>query len=164
MDREILAERFEADRARLEGVAYRILGAHSEAEDAVQEAWLRLNRSNVEDVANLSGWLTTVVGRVCLDMLRSRKSRAEAPLAQDGEFIAGGEEPEGQAVLAESVGEAMATVLETLAPAERVAFVLHDVFGVSFDEIAEVVGRPPSAASKIACLGCLGVLTASDLR
>lgn len=162
MDREMLVERFEADRARLETVAFRILGGHAEAEDAVQEAWIRLNRANADDVANLSGWLTTVVGRVCLDMLRSRKSRAEAPLAQDGDFIADGEEPEGEAVLAESVGEAMVTVVEALAPAERVAFVLHDVFGVSFDEIAEVVGRTPAAARQLASRGRRRVQTAPD--
>jgi RNA polymerase sigma-70 factor (ECF subfamily) len=148
-----LAERFEADRARLQAVAYRLLGSAGEADDAVQEAWLRLSRSDTADIENLSGWLTTVVSRVCLDMLRSRRSRREEPLAPEIEFIPDAVNPEHEAVLAESVGMAMLTVLQRLAPAERVAFVLHDVFGVSFDEIAEIVGRSPVAARQLASRG-----------
>jgi RNA polymerase sigma-70 factor (ECF subfamily) len=150
MDGEWLAERFEADRTRLQAVAYRLLGSASEADDAVQEAWLRLSRSDTREVQNLSGWLTTVVARVCLDMLRSRRSRREEPLTLDGELIPDAADPEREAVLAESVGLAMLAVLQRLAPAERVAFVLHDVFGVSFDEIAGIVGRSPVAARQLA--------------
>ena len=153
MDGELLAERFEADRARLQAVAYRLLGSAGEADDAVQEAWLRLSRSDTSEVENLSGWLTTVVGRVCLDMLRSRRSRREEPLAQDGELIPDAADLEHEAVLAESVGLAMQAVIERLAPAERVAFVLHDVFGVSFDEIGGIVGRSPVAARQLASRG-----------
>ena len=153
MDENLLADRFEADRSRLRSVAYRLLGSASEADDAVQEAWLRLSRSDTSDVANLSSWLTTVVARVCLDMLRSRRSRRETPLANDGEFIPDAADPEGEAVLAESVGLAMLAVLQRLPPAERVAFVLHDVFGVSFDEIAGIVGRSPVAARQLASRG-----------
>ena len=150
MDGEWLAERFEADRPRLQAVAYRLLGSASEADDAVQEAWLRLSRSDTSEVENLSGWLTTVVARVCLDMLRSRRSRREQPLALDGAFIPDAADPEREAMLAVSVGLAMQTVLQRLAPAERVAFVLHDVFGVSFEEIAGIVGRSPVAARQLA--------------
>lgn len=150
---EWLAERFEADRTRLQGVAYRLLGSASEADDAVQEAWLRLSRSDTSEVENLSGWLTTVVARVCLDMLRSRRSRREEALALDGEFIADAADPEREAMLAESVGLAMLAVLQRLAPAERVAFVLHDVFGVSFAEIGDIVGRSPAAARQLASRG-----------
>lgn len=153
MDSESLAERFEADRARLLAVAYRLLGSASEADDAVQEAWLRLSRAGASDVASLSGWLTTVVSRVCLDMLRSRRSRREEPLTPEGELIPDAASPEGEAVLAESVGLAMLSVLQRLAPAERVAFVLHDVFGVPFEEIAGIVGRTPSAARQLASRG-----------
>lgn len=153
MDHEWLADRFEAERTRLRAVAYRLLGSASEADDAVQEAWLRLSRTDTSEVENLSGWLTTVVARVCLDMLRSRRSRREEPLALDGESIPGSADPEGEAVLAESVGLAMLAVLQRLAPAERVAFVLHDVFGVSFDEIAGIVGRSPVAARQLASRG-----------
>src|ERR671922_1113222 len=153
MDGEWLAERFEADRTRLQAVAYRLLGSASEADDAVQEVWLRLSRSDTSEVENLSGWLTTVVARVCLDMLRSRRSRREEPLALDGEFIPDAADPEREAMLAESVGLAMLAVLQRLAPAERVAFVLHDVFGVSFDEIAAIVGRSPLAARQLASRG-----------
>jgi RNA polymerase sigma factor (sigma-70 family) len=162
MDGELLAERFEADRARLQAVAYRLLGSASEADDAVQEAWLRLSRSDTGEVENLSGWLTTVVSRVCLDMLRSRRSRREQPLAQDGEFIPNAADPEREAVLAESVGLAMLAVLQRLAPAERVAFVLHDVFGVSFEEIAGIVGRSPVAARQLASRGRRRVQGASE--
>jgi RNA polymerase sigma factor (sigma-70 family) len=153
MDDKWLAERFEADRTRLQTVAYRLLGSTSEADDAVQETWLRLSRSDTSEVENLSGWLTTVVARVCLDMLRSHRSRREEPLAMDGEFIPGAADPEREALLAESVGMAMLAVLQRLAPAERVAFVLHDVFGVSFDEIAGIVGRSPVAARQLASRG-----------
>lgn len=153
MDGEWLAQRFETDRTRLRAVAYRLLGSASEADDAVQEAWLRLSRSDTSEVENLSGWLTTVVSRVCLDMLRSRRARREESLALDGEFISDAADPESEAMLAESVGLAMLAVLERLAPAERVAFVLHDVFGVSFDEIGGIVGRSPVAARQLASRG-----------
>ncbi len=162
MDGEWLAERFEADRARLQAVAYRLLGSAGEADDAVQEAWLRLSRSDTSAVENLSGWLTTVVARICLDMLRSRRSRREEPLALDGDFIPDAADPEREAVLAESVGLAMLTVLQRLAPAERVAFVLHDVFGVSFDEIAGIVGRSPLAVRQLASRGRRRVQGASE--
>jgi RNA polymerase sigma-70 factor (ECF subfamily) len=162
MDGEWLAERFETDRARLLAVAYRLLGSASEADDAVQEAWLRLSRADPSEVENLSGWLTTVVARVCLDMLRSRRSRREEPLAQDGDFSPDAADPEREAVLAESVGLAMVALLQRLAPAERVAFVLHDVFGVSFDEIAGIVGRSPVAARQLASRGRRRVQGASE--
>ncbi len=150
MSDEWLAERFEADRGRLQAVAYRLLGSATEADDAVQEAWLRLSRSDTSEVENLSGWLTTVVSRLCLDMLRSRRTRREEPLGPGDEVIPDVADPEREAMLAESVGVAMLAVLERLAPAERVAFVLHDVFGVSFDEIADIVGRSPVAARQLA--------------
>jgi RNA polymerase sigma factor (sigma-70 family) len=153
MDDEWLAERFEAERTRLQAVAYRLLGSASEADDAVQEAWLRLSRADTSEVANLSGWLTTVVARVCLDMLRSRRSRREQPLALDGEFMPDAADPEREALLAESVGLALLAVLQRLVPAERVAFVLHDVFGVSFEEIAGIVGRSPVANRQLASRG-----------
>jgi RNA polymerase sigma factor (sigma-70 family) len=149
-----LAERFEANRTRLRAVAYRMLGSLSEADDALQESWLHLSRADTRRVANLGGWLTTVVARVCLDMLRSRKSRREEPLgAHVPEPIvsrADGVDPEHEALLGDSVGLALLVVLETLAPAERVAFVLHDMFGVPFDEIAAIVGRSPPAARQLA--------------
>ena len=149
-----LAERFEANRTHLRAVAYRMLGSLSEADDAVQEAWLRLSRSDTSVVENLGGWLTTVVARVCLDMLRSRKSRREEPLgAPLPDPIVGredGTDPEHEALLADSVGLALLVVLETLAPAERLAFVLHDMFAVPFDEIAPIVGRSPAAARQLA--------------
>jgi RNA polymerase sigma-70 factor, ECF subfamily len=155
MDEEdLLAERFEANRTHLRKVAYRILGSLSEADDAVQEAWLRLGRSGANEVDNLGGWLTTVVARVCLDMLRSRKSRREEPLdVTPSGAVTGGEaamDPEHEAVLTDSVGLALLVVLETLAPAERLAFVLHDLFAVPFDEIAPIVGRTPEAARQLA--------------
>ena len=168
MDGEWLAERFEADRARLQAVAYRLLGSTGEADDAVQEAWLRLSRADTSEVSNLRGWLTTVVARVCLDTLRSRRSRREEPLAQEGEFITEGgvgpdaADPEHEAMLAESVGLAMQAVLQRLAPAERVAFVLHDVLGGSFDEIAGIVGRSPLAARQLASRGRRRVQGASE--
>jgi RNA polymerase sigma factor (sigma-70 family) len=156
-EHEGLAERFEANRTRLRTVAYRMLGSLSEADDAVQEAWLRLSRSDTSSVENLGGWLTTVVARVCLDMLRSRKSRREEPLevlaAGVPEPIMSSEEgtdPEHEALLADSVGLALLVVLETLTPLERLAFVLHDLFGMPFDEIAPIVGRSPTAARQLA--------------
>ena len=153
-EREWLAERFEASRGHLRTVAYRMLGSPSEADDAVQEAWLRLSRSGANGVENLDGWLTTVVARVCLDMLRSRKARREEPLLADAPGpVASGEDaadPEQQALLADSVGLALLVVLERLAPAERVAFVLHDMFNLPFDEIAPIVGRSPVAARQLA--------------
>jgi len=153
-DRDRLAERFEAHRPRLRAVAQRLLGSAAEADDAVQEAWLRLQRTDPDSVDNLGGWLTTVVARVCLDMLRARGSRREEPLegglpdrVVDARDRVG---PEEQALLAESVGPAMLVVLDTLAPAERVAFVLHDLFAVPFEEIAPLVGRSPVAARQLA--------------
>jgi RNA polymerase sigma factor (sigma-70 family) len=149
-----LAERFQTHRGHLQAVAYRMLGSLSEADDAIQEAWLRLSRSDTSEVENLRGWLTTVIARVCLDMLRSRKSRREEPL--DGpisEEIVNtkeGIDPEHEAIMAESVGLALLVVLDTLAPAERLAFVLHDMFAIPFDEIAPIVGRSPIAAKKLA--------------
>jgi RNA polymerase sigma factor (sigma-70 family) len=153
-ERDWLAERFEEHRSRLRAVAYRMLGSVSEADDAVQEAWLRLSRSDTSGVENLGGWLTTVVGRVCLDMLRSRKSRREEPIGPHiPEPILSSEngvDPEHEALLADSVGLALLVVLERLAPPERLAFVLHDMFGVPFDEIAPIVGRSPTAARQLA--------------
>jgi RNA polymerase sigma-70 factor (ECF subfamily) len=149
-----LAERFEADRSRLRSVGYRMLGSFTEADDAVQEAWIRASRAGADDVENLSGWLTTIVGRVCLDMLRSRTSRREeslddhvpdAVLGPDGDA-----DPERAAVEADSVGHALLVVLDTLAPAERLAFVLHDMFSVPFDEIAIVAGRSTAATRQLA--------------
>jgi RNA polymerase sigma-70 factor (ECF subfamily) len=149
-----LTERFEQDRPRLRGVAYRLLGSLSEAEDAVQEAWLRLNRVDAATVENLGGWLTTVVSRVSLDMLRSRKSRREEPIGAQAtapRFARGeGADPEGEAILADSVGVALLVVLDALTPAERLAFVLHDLFGMPFDEIGSIVGRSPAAAKQLA--------------
>jgi len=149
-----LAERFEANRDHLQAVAYRMLGSLGEADDAVQETWLRLSRSDPSGIENLGGWLTTVVARVCLDRLRSRRSRREDPLDADRpELILSREagiNPEHEALLADSVGLALLVVLETLAPAERLAFVLHDLFAVPFDEIAPIVGRSPTAARQLA--------------
>jgi RNA polymerase sigma-70 factor (ECF subfamily) len=149
-----LTERFEENRPRLRGVAYRMLGSLSEAEDAVQEAWLRLNRADAGAVENLGGWLTAVVSRVCLDMLRTRKSRREDPIGAQviGPSVVRGEgaDPEGEAVLADSVGVALLVVLDTLTPAERLAFVLHDLFAMPFDEIGSIVGRSPDAARQLA--------------
>ena len=146
---DVLAQRFEDSRPHLAAVAYRMLGSRAEADDAVQEAWLRLARTDVDGVDNLRGWLTTVVSRVCLDMLRSRTSRREDPLADD-ERVAPEAGPEGEAVLADSVGAALLVVLDTLAPAERLAFVLHDLFAMPFDEIGTVLGRSPAAARQLA--------------
>src|ERR671926_1522852 len=156
-EREWLAQRFEANRTHLRAVAYRMLGSLSEADDALQETWLRLSRSDTSDIENLDGWLTTVVARVCLDMLRSRKSRREEPLGvrvpDPIVSRADGIDPEREALLADSVGLALLVVLETLAPAERLAFVLHDMFAVPFDEIAPIVGRSPTAARQLASRG-----------
>jgi RNA polymerase sigma-70 factor, ECF subfamily len=155
-DDEFLAERFEEHRPHLRAVAYRMLGTLSEADDAVQEAWLRLSRSDADAIENLGGWLTTVVARVSLNVLRSRRSRREEPLDVDihvPEPIvsrADGVDPEHEALLADSVGLALLVVLETLDPAERLAFVLHDMFAVPFDEIAPMVGRTPTAARQLA--------------
>lgn len=162
MDGDWLAEQFEAERARLRAVAYRMLGSASEADDAVQEAWLRLSRADTTEVENLSGWLTTVVARVCLDVLRSRKSRREEPLTPEGELRSDAADPEHEALLAESVGSALLVVLQRLAPAERVAFVLHDLFGVSFEEIAGIVGRSPVAARQLASRARRRVQGAAD--
>jgi RNA polymerase sigma factor (sigma-70 family) len=153
--KEVIAEQFEANRAHLRSVAYRMLGSLSEADDAVQEAWLRLSRSDASGVHNLAGWLTTVVARVSLDMLRSRKAKAEQTLG-DGTVEpavakAGAvTDPEQEAILAESVGLALLVVLDTLAPAERLAFVLHDMFAVPFEEIAPIVGRSLDATRQLA--------------
>src|SRR6185436_10421835 len=152
-DRVRLAEEFEKHRAHLRAVAYRMLGSASEAEDAVQEGWIRLGRTDVNDVENLRAWLTTVVARVCLDMLRTRTSRREDPLdthVPDPVITRADENPESDAMLVDSVGLALLVVLETLEPAERLAFVLHDVFGMSFDEIAPIVDRSPVAARQLA--------------
>ena len=149
-----LAEQFEAHRIHLRAVAYRMLGSLSEADDAVQETWLRLSRSDTSGVDNLAGWLTTIVARVCLNMLQSRKSRREEPVGADlPDPVAGDEDgidPEHEALQADSVGLAMLVVLDTLAPAERLAFVLHDMFAVPFDEIAPIVERSPAAARQLA--------------
>ena len=145
---EFLATRFEESRGRLKQVAYRMLGSPSEADDAVQEAWLRVSRSGASGVENLGGWLTTVVARVCLDMLRSRKSRREEPLV--GREPDRASSPEHEVVLADSMGIALLVVLETLAPAERVAFVLHDMFDLPFVDIARIVDRSPAAARQLA--------------
>ncbi|WP_054308722.1 sigma-70 family RNA polymerase sigma factor [Mesorhizobium sp. 1M-11] len=154
-EKKILAGQFEANRGHLSAVAFRMLGSRSEAEDAVQEAWLRLNRTDVGDVENLGGWLRTVVARICLDMLRSRKLRREEPmgdvepgLPSDAETVS--YDPEYQIAMADSVGLAMLVVLETLGPAERVAFVLHDMFDLPFDDIAPIVGRTTDATRKLA--------------
>jgi RNA polymerase sigma factor (sigma-70 family) len=153
-ERDWLVDRFEQQRPRLRAVAYRMLGSLSEADDAVQEAWLRLSRADTSEVSNLAAWLTTVVARVCLNMLRSRQTRREEPLdvhvpdpvvsREDGL------DPEQQALLAEGVGLALLVVLEMLAPAERLAFVLHDMFAVPFEEIASILGRSPAAARQLA--------------
>ena len=149
-----LTEQFEVSRPRLRAVAYRMLGSHAEADDAVQEAWLHLARDDRSDVENLGGWLTTVVSRVCLDRLRSRKSRREDPAGAQppdlDRWADRDEDPEHQALTADSVGAALLVVLDLLAPAERVAFVLHDVFAVPFDEIADIVGRSPEATRQLA--------------
>jgi RNA polymerase sigma factor (sigma-70 family) len=153
-ERDWLADRFEEHRTRLRAVAYRMLGSLSEADDAVQEAWLRLSRSDAREIENLAGWLTTVVARISLNMLRSRASRREEPfevrLPEPIIDPADGTDPEHEALLADAVGLALLVVLETLTPAERLAFVLHDMFGVPFDQIAEIVDRSPEAARQLA--------------
>jgi len=153
-EREWVAEEFEGARPQLRAVAYRMLGSVSEAEDAVQEAWLRLSRSEAGEIENLRGWLTTAVGRVCLDALRTRRARREEPLGTwlPEPVVSIGDEadPEDEALVAESVGLALLVVLETLSPAERLSFVLHDMFAVPFDEIAEIVGRSPDATRQLA--------------
>src|ERR671931_408308 len=153
-ERDWLAERFEGHRSRLRGVAYRMLGSVSEADDAVQEAWLRLSRSDADAIENLGAWLTTVVGRVSLNMLRSRHADREEPLGvhvpEPIVDSADGTDPQHEAVLADSLGLALLVVLETLSPAERLAFVLHDMFAVPFDDIARIVDRSPEAARQLA--------------
>ena len=153
-EQDWLAERFAAERPQLRAVAYRMLGSLTDADDAVQEAWIRLSRSDPNAIENLGAWLTTVVGRVCLDMLRTRRSRREEPLdARMPEPIVSspdGPDPEQEALLADSVGLALLVVLDTLTPAERLAFVLHDMFGVPFDEIGPIVGRSSTAARQLA--------------
>src|SRR3954449_620842 len=153
-DQDWLADRFEANRSHLRGVAYRMLGSVTEADDAVQEAWIRLSRTDTSQVENLRAWLTTVVGRVCLNVLRARATRREASLETHlPEPVLSSEDgidPEQEALLGDSVGLAMLVVLDSLTPAERVAFVLHDVFGVPFDEIGPIVGRTPAAARQLA--------------
>ncbi|MEV7414647.1 RNA polymerase sigma factor SigJ [Streptomyces sp. NPDC089919] len=157
-DSEYLAARFEENRAHLRAVAYRMLGSLTEAEDAVQEAWIRLDRTDTSDVENLGGWLTTVVGRVCLDQLRARKARREESVESFPERLPdpvvaqdrGHADPEQEVLLADSVGFALLVVLEQLAPAERLAFVLHDMFGVPFEEIAPIVERTPATTRQLA--------------
>jgi RNA polymerase sigma-70 factor, ECF subfamily len=154
MDELALADRFDRERPRLRAVAYRILGSLSDADDAVQETWLRLQRTGAGEIDNLAGWLTTVVARICLNIVRARSTRGEQPL--DG-FVpeplvspATGEDPEYEALLSDAVGVALQVVLDTIAPAERVAFVLHDMFAVPFDEIASLLDRSPQAARQLA--------------
>jgi RNA polymerase sigma factor (sigma-70 family) len=156
-EQDRLAERFETQRTQLRAVAYRMLGSLSEADDAVQEAWLRLSRTDASGIENLPAWLRTVVSRVCLDMLRARTARREEPVGQhlpeevwDERGTDEGGEPEQQALLAESVGRALLVVLDRLAPAERIAFVLHDTFAVPFDQIAQIVERTPVTTKKLA--------------
>src|ERR1039458_4460962 len=153
-ERDWLAERFEENRTHLRAVAYRMLGSLSEADDAVQESWLRLSRSDASVIENLAGWLTTVVARVSLDMLRSREARREEPLGArtPDPIVSLGDRlgPEHEALVADSVGLALLVVLQMLAPAQRLAFVLHDMFAVPFDEIAPIVGRSPTAARQLA--------------
>jgi RNA polymerase sigma factor (sigma-70 family) len=148
---DVLAERFEAHRARLRAVAYQTLGLASEADDAVQETWLRLSRANAGDIENLGGWLTTVTARVCLNMLQARREMPMGMhLADAAVSDADGADPEREALLADSLGPALLVILHTLAPAERLAFVLHDMFAVPFDDIAPIVGRSPAAARQLA--------------
>jgi RNA polymerase sigma-70 factor (ECF subfamily) len=153
-ENEWLADRFETHRDHLRAVAFRMLGSQAEADDAVQEAWIRLSRSDADDIDNLGGWLTTVVSRVSLDMLRSRAARREEPAdahpAEPTERTPATGDPEHEAVLADSVGSALLVVLDTLTPAERLTFVLHDMFAVPFDEIGTIIGRSPNAAKQLA--------------
>ncbi|WP_327009005.1 sigma-70 family RNA polymerase sigma factor [Dactylosporangium sp. NBC_01737] len=157
-DSDRLAARFEEHRGHLLGVAYRMLGSRTEADDAVQEAWLRLSRADHAAVDNLGGWLTTVVGRICLDMLRSRKARPDDFVAPPAPV-----DPEQEALLADDVGLAMLVVLDTLTPAERLAFVLHDLFAVPFEDVATVVGRSPAAARQLASRARRRVQGVSDV-
>src|SRR4051812_177354 len=153
-DRDALAEQFEAHRAHLRAVAQRMLGSAAEADDALQEAWIRTARADTSDVENLGGWLTTVVSRVCLTMLDTRRRRREDALEgghlPDPVVVAVGPEPEQEALMADAVGVALLVVLETLQPAERLAFVLHDLFGVPFEDVARIVDRSPAAARQLA--------------
>lgn len=149
-EKKFVAEQFEANRPRLRAVAYRMLGSTAEVDDAVQEAWLRLGRTDAAAVDNLGGWLTTVIARICLDMLRSRKSRREEPMGAHVPEPIADNPSERETEMADSVGAALLVVLETLAPAERLAFVLHDMFAVPFEEIAPIVGRSPEAARQLA--------------
>jgi RNA polymerase sigma factor (sigma-70 family) len=148
-EKDWLTARFDENRSRLRAVAYRMLGSGSQAEDAVQEAWLKLSRSETRAVENLGGWLTTVVARICLDMLRTRRSRREEPLSSAADMPSGSN-PEADVGLADAIGPALLVVLDTLSPAERVAFVLHDMFDLSFEEIAPIVDRTPAAARQLA--------------
>ncbi|WP_407167091.1 sigma-70 family RNA polymerase sigma factor [Bradyrhizobium sp. ORS 111] len=152
-EKKFLAEQFEANRPRLRAVAYRMLGSTAEVDDAVQETWLRLSRTDAATVDNLGGFLTTVISRICLDMLRSRKSRREEPMGPQVPEPIADSDHEREAEMADSVGAALLVVLETLAPAERLAFVLHDMFAVPFEEIAPIVGRTPAAARQLASRG-----------
>ena len=151
---DLLTDRFEASRAHLRAVAYRMLGSYTEADDAVQEAWLRADRADVGGIENISGWLTTIVARICLDKLRARRSRPEAPigahLPERTVAVGGGIDPADGAVVADSVGSGLLIVLDVLSPAERVAFVLHDIFAIPFDEVGQIVGRSPDAARQLA--------------
>jgi RNA polymerase sigma-70 factor (ECF subfamily) len=147
---ELLAQRFEANRDHLRAVAYRMLGSRSDADDAVQEAWLRLSRADAGTVENLTGWLITVVGRVCLDLLRTRKTRHEETIGTEAEAVANDDNAEHDMAIADSIGMAMLAVLNTLSPPERVAFVLHDMFNLPFEDIAAIVGRSPAAARQLA--------------
>jgi RNA polymerase sigma-70 factor, ECF subfamily len=150
-EHDVVAERFEVHRARLRAVAYQTLGSASEADDAVQEAWLRLSRTDSGSIENLGGWLTTVVARVCLNMLASRREQPVGMhLPEQAVNDADGIDPEQEALLADSIGPALLVILHTLAPAERLAFVLHDMFAVPFEDIAEIVGRSPAAARQLA--------------
>src|SRR3954467_1913526 len=149
-ERESLAASFEEHRAHLRAVAYRMLGSLTEADDAVQEAWLRMQRTDVDDVRNMRGWLTTVVARICLDMLRARSAHAEEPLDEAPATAADSVDPEAEAVLADSIGVALLVILQTLSPAERLAFVLHDMFDLPFAEIAPIVGRNENTAAQLA--------------
>ncbi|MEO3872234.1 sigma-70 family RNA polymerase sigma factor [Nonomuraea sp. B12E4] len=164
---DFLADEFEGHRPHLKAVAYRMLGSLPEAEDAVQEAWLRLARSDAGGIGNLGGWLTTVVGRVCLDMLRARKGRSEEPLEthlpDPVVSRADGADPEQEVLLADSVGLALQVVLDSLTPAERLAFVLHDMFGLPFEEIAPIVDRTPATAKKLASRARLRVRGAAPI-
>lgn len=166
-DQDELAQRFESERSHLRAVAYRMLGSLSEADDAVQEAWLRLSRADISAVEDLAAWLRTVVSRLCLDMLRTRKSRREDPAGQQvpDRFVedATGTDPENEALLVDSVGRALLVVLDKLVPVERIVFVLHDMFAVPFSEIAPIVGRTPVATKKTASRARLRVQGAEPI-